>query len=134
MRLHLSQHRRDVVGEDDEEVAGLEAVERLAHRGRLVADVLDAVVGHAALDEPLADEPGDLAARAAAEEKLRRPAAVGAPSRAAELAARSGRPQRVCASAVRRQSTRSTGSSSRKRLAGLCDGAPQAERTMARET
>ena len=33
--------------------------------------------------------------------------------------------QDVCSAAVRRQSTRSTGTSSRNREAGLCDGAPQ---------
>ena len=45
-----------------------------------------------------------------------------------------GRFQDVIAPAVRRQSTRSAGSSSRNREAGLCEGAPHAERTTARET
>ena len=45
-----------------------------------------------------------------------------------------GRFHEVITPAVRRQSTRSTGSSSMNREAGLCCGAPQAERTTARET
>ena len=76
-------------------------------------------------------------ARAAAAEKLRRPAAVGAerpPYDAREpLPARSGRLHDVWAASVRRQSTRSTGSSSRNRDPGLCAGAPHEERISARE-
>src|SRR5688500_19712005 len=71
-------------------------------------------------------------ARRAAELKLRRPASVGVPRRV-EPPLRSLRPQRVCAAAVRRQATRSTGSTYRQRLAGLWLGAPHAERTRARE-
>ena len=43
-------------------------------------------------------------------------------------------PTMVCAASVRLQSINVVGSSSRKRDAGLCCGAPQAERTTARET
>src|SRR5687768_2455553 len=67
MPLHVREHGRDVVGEDDEQIAGLEAAQRLPHRGELVADVLDAVLRHPPLDEPLAYQPGALAFGAAAQ-------------------------------------------------------------------
>ena len=76
-------------------------------------------------------------ARAAAEEKLRRPAAVGAarlPGPRLPPPVRSGRVHIVWAASVRFQSTRSTGSSLRKREPGLCAGAPHADRINARET
>jgi hypothetical protein len=63
--------------------------------------------------------------------------AVAVPKR--RWGARAGRPKvgrfhDDIALSVRRQSTRSAGSSSTKREAGLCCGAPQAERTTARVT
>ncbi len=49
---------------------------------------------------------------------------VGAPAVRCGIDGSTGRFHEVCAASVRRQSTRSTGSSSRKREAGLCEGRP----------
>jgi hypothetical protein len=56
------------------------------------------------------------------------------PPRRASGRPNEGRFHELIAASVRRQSTRSIGSSSMKREAGLCCGAPHAERTTARET
>jgi len=81
------------------------------------------------MHEPPRDPSPSEIARAAAEPKR-----GGAPAVRCGSDGATARFHVVWAASVRRQSTRSTGSSSRKREAGLCEGAPHAERTTARET